>query len=75
MNPTSFITFFTYMLPQLVSPFPASDRKVAMNRRKSMRYTRHKNTNDPQKKYRLGMVSEKYFTGGLKPVSLRQPHP
>ena len=27
------------------------------------------NTNDPQKKYRLGMLSKKYFTGGLKPVS------
>ena len=31
--------------------------------------------NDPQKKYRLGKVSNKYFTGGLKPVSRRQPHP
>ena len=27
------------------------------------------NTNDPLKKYRLGTVSKKYFTGGLKPVS------
>ena len=29
-----------------------------MNRRESMRNTRHKNTNDPQKKYRLGTVSK-----------------
>ena len=33
------------------------------------------NTNDPQKKYRLGTVSKKNSTGGLKPVSQPQPHP
>ena len=33
---------------QEVSPFPAGDHKAAMNRRESMR-----NTNDPQRKYRL----------------------
>ena len=43
---------------QEVSPFPAGDRNAAMNRRESMRNTRHKNTNDPQKKYRLGTVSK-----------------
>ena len=43
---------------QEVSPFPAGDHKAVMNRRKSMRNTRHKNTNDPQKKYRLGTVSK-----------------
>ena len=34
---------------QEVSPFPAGDHKAAMNRRKTMRNTRHKNTFDPQK--------------------------
>ena len=43
---------------QEVSPFQAGDHKAAMNRRESMTNTRHKNTNDPQKKYHLGMVSE-----------------
>ena len=41
---------------QEVSTFPAGGHKAAMNRRKSMRNTRSKNTNDPQKKYRLGTV-------------------
>ena len=59
---------------QEVSPFPAGDNKAAMNRRESMRDTRHKNTYAPQKKYRLGR-SVKIFTGGLKPVSQRQSHP
>ena len=35
------------MKSQEVSPFPAGDHKAAMNRRESMRSTRHKNTNDP----------------------------
>ena len=35
---------------QEVSPFPAGNHKAAMNRCKSMRNTRHKNKNDPQKK-------------------------
>ena len=46
---------------QKVSPFPAGDHKAAKNRRGSMTNTRHKklnNTNDPQKKYRLGTVSK-----------------
>ena len=59
---------------QEVSPFPADDHRAAMNRRDSMRNTRHKNANDPQKKYGLGTVS-KNFTVGLKLVSQHQPHP
>ena len=43
---------------QEVSPFPPGDQKAEMNRRESMRKTRHKNTNDPQKKYRLGTASK-----------------
>ena len=31
-----------------------------MNRRESMTNTRHNNTNDPQKKYRLGTVKESW---------------
>ena len=49
----------------MVSPFPAGDRKAAMNRRESMRNSRHKNTNDPQKKYRLGTVSKNILLEGL----------
>ena len=48
-----------------VSPFPAGDHKAAMNRRESMRNTRHKNTNDPQKKYRLETVSKNILLEGL----------
>ena len=43
---------------QEVSLFPADDHEVPMNRCESTRNTSHKNTNDPQKKYRLGTVSE-----------------
>ena len=43
---------------QEVSPFPAGDHKAAMNRRKSMTKQDINNTNDPQKKYRLGTVSK-----------------
>ena len=50
---------------QEVSPFPAGDHKAAMNRRKSMTITRHNNTNDPQKKYRLGTVSKNILLEGL----------
>ena len=48
-----------------------------MNRRKSMRNTRQKNTYDPQIKHRLGTVGKIFYGGGglLKPVSRRQPHP
>ena len=43
---------------QEVSPCPAVDHKAAMNSRESMRNTRHKIQNDPQKKDRLGSVSK-----------------
>ena len=59
---------------QEVSPFPTGDHKAAMNRRDSMRDITHKYTNDPQKKYRLGTVSNFFFTGGLKPVSRHAIH-
>ena len=62
---------------QEVSPFPAGDHKSHINRR-AQRHSKHKteqNIKNPQKKYRLGTVSKKYFTGGLKPVSRRQPRP
>ena len=36
-----------------------------MNRRKSMRITIHKNTDDPQKKYRIGMVSKIFYLGAI----------
>ena len=50
---------------QEVSPFPAGDHKAVIYRRKSMRNTRHKNTNDPQKKYRFGTVSKHISLEGL----------
>ena len=50
---------------QVASPFEADDHKAAMNRRKSMRNTRHKNTNDPQKQYRLGTFSKNILLEGL----------
>ena len=51
---------------QEVSPFPVGVHKAAMNRRESMRNTRHKkNTNDPQKKYCLGTVSKNILLVGL----------
>ena len=47
---------------QEVSPFPAGDHKAAMNRRESMRNTRHKKlTIDPQKKYPLGTVCKIFY--------------
>ena len=61
---------------QEVSPFPAGGHKAQINRR-TQRHNKHmtENINDPQKKYRLGTFSKKYFTGGLKPVTRRQPNP
>ena len=50
---------------QEVSPFPAGDHKAAMNGRESMRNTRHKNTNDSQKKYRLGTVCKNILLEGF----------
>ena len=49
---------------QEVSPFPAGDHKAAMNRRESMKNTRHKNTNDHQKKLSLeGSVKDILLEG------------
>ena len=48
---------------QEVSPFPAGDHKAHINRR-ARRHSKHKtekNTKDPQKKYRLGMVSKIFY--------------
>ena len=42
---------------QEVNPFPG-DHKAAMNRRESMQTQDINNTNDPQKKYHLRMVSK-----------------
>ena len=38
-----------------------------MNRRESMRKARHRNTNDRQKKYRLGTVSKNILLDDLNP--------
>ena len=54
---------------QEVSPFPAGDHKVHINRR-VQRHSKHKtekNIKEPQRKTTLER-SVKYFTGGLKPV-------
>ena len=54
-------------MSQEVSLFPAGGHKAAKNRHKSMTNTRHKycNTNDSQKKYRLGRVSKNILLEGL----------
>ena len=49
---------------QEVSPFPAGDHKAHINRHPQ----RHKRSTALEQ-------SVKYFTGGLKLVSWRQPHP
>ena len=46
-------------------PSRTGEHKAAMNRRKSMGNTIHKNTNDPQKKFRLGTVSKNILLAGL----------
>ena len=53
---------------QEISPFPAGDHKAAMSRIESMRNTRQKKTNDPQK-IRLGTVSKNILLEGLNPIS------
>ena len=60
---------------QEVSPFPAGDHKVHINRR-AQRQNKHKTEKHKRstKEVPLGR-SVKYFTGGLKPVKRRQPHP
>ena len=60
---------------QEVSPFPAGDYNAAMNRRKSMRNTRHKNTNDAQKMYCLGTVSKNILLEGINWLLRHQTHP
>ena len=54
---------------QEVSPFPAGDNKAARNRQDSMtkKTGNTNNKKDPQKKHRLGTVSNR-MTGGLKHV-------
>ena len=47
---------------QEVSPFPSGDHKAQINRRaQRQNNTRQKNIKDPQKKYRLGMVSKIFY--------------
>ena len=41
-------------------PFP-SKHKAAMNRRESIRNKIQKNTNDPQRKYRIGTVNKIFY--------------
>ena len=50
---------------QEASPFPAGDHKAHINRRaQNIANTRqNKNIKDPQKKYRLGTVSKKFYWG------------
>ena len=61
---------------QEVSPFPAGDHKAHLNRR-LQRHSKHKTdkTLKIQKRSTALERSVKYFTGGLKPVKRRQPHP
>ena len=61
---------------QEVIPFPAGDQKAHINRR-TQRHSKHK-TEKTLKIHKRSTALErlvKYFTGGLKPVSRRQPHP
>ena len=60
---------------QEVSSFPEGDHKDAMYRQDSMTDTKRNNKKDPQKKHRLGMVSNYIITGGLKLVLWYQPQP
>ena len=50
---------------QEISSFQAGDQKAAMNRRESMRNTRHKNPNDQQIKHRVGTVSKNTLMDGF----------
>ena len=61
---------------QEVSPFPAGNHKTAMNRHQSIKKKQDiNNTKWSTKEVRPWNGRLKYFTGGLKPVSQRQPHP
>ena len=57
---------------QEVSPFPVGDHKAHINRR-AQRHSKHKT--EQKHKRSTKERSVKYFTGGLKPVQRRQPHP
>ena len=46
---------------QEVSPFQEGENKAAMNRRVAWQTLDINNTNDPQKKYRLGTVSKIFY--------------
>ena len=61
---------------QEVSPFPADDHKAQINRR-AQRHSKHKTEKilKIHKRSTTSVRSVKYLTGGLKLVSLRQPHP
>ena len=48
---------------QEVNPFPAGDHKASINRRAQTQDRNNKS--DPQKKHRLGMVSNNIFLEGL----------
>ena len=61
---------------QETSPFPAGDHKAHINRW-AQRHSKHK-TEKTQKIHKRSAALEwsvKYFTGGLKLVSLGKPHP
>ena len=60
---------------QEVSPFPAGDLKAHINRR-AQRHSKHKTEQKKIHKRSTALErSVKYFTGGIKPVQRRQPHP
>ena len=58
---------------QEVSTFAVGDHKTAMNRKKASQNINNKSF--PQKKHRLGTLSNNFFTGGLKLVLWYQPPP
>ena len=61
---------------QNVSPFPAGDHKAHINRRAQMQ-RKHKTESikDPQKKYRLGMVSKIFYWRALTSLTVHRPYP
>ena len=58
---------------QEVSPFPAGDHKAYINKR-AQRHSKNK-TERTQKIHKRSTALKNYLTGGLKPVSRRQPCP
>ena len=66
---------FTKIKSQEVSPFPAGDHKAQISRR-AQRHNKHKTKKNIRFSRSTALErSVKYFTGGLKPVSQRQPYP